>query len=151
MLRLHSFYLTEFLHFILMNSIIIRNGFAIRIEKLTCFLNFFMQRFKLSFSQIVEVSRKDMIITTFFKAALSNIEETKFIGLAKFLITFGNIGSNRNCCSPKLRCQSKLLVRREVACHFIDIKAEGMSFLPSNHIFKTICHLIRIKKVFDSK
>lgn len=81
-----------------------------------------------------------MVVATFFKTALSDIEKTKFVSFTKFLIAFCDVCSNRNSSTSKLRDQTCSFISRKMACHFIDKKSEGMGFLPRNNIFKTICH-----------
>ena len=43
-----------------------------------------------------------MVVTAFFQTSLRNIEKTKFISLAQFLISFGNIGFYGYCGTAEL-------------------------------------------------
>mgnify|MGYP007122070159 CR=1 FL=1 len=58
-----------------------------------------------------------MVVATFFKAALGNIEKAEFICLAQFLISLGNIRLYRYCGTTELRCQPEFLVFREVTSY----------------------------------
>jgi len=64
---------------------------AVFIQKPTSLLNLLIKKMYGFIICEFQVSDKENIVSTFFKASLGNVEETEFVGFTEFLESFRNI------------------------------------------------------------